>query len=187
MQADGPARLRHRHADALWGLGDTHSGAVEAEAALALMRVRVPSSTGGVALALTRQLVEQLGRALFGLGRPARAADEPLAVARAEAAVRLSQCYFAAQRPQAQAMYATLLAANLAERAGARGPKSVPFAHLGAAAGMIGLDRLAHRYFERARADAKDRADPAASAAAGIMEASHYYSAADWDALDAQH
>jgi len=49
---------------------------------------------------------------------------------------------------------------------------------------MIGLDNLAHRYFERARADARDRGDPAASAAAGIMEASHYYAGADWEALD---
>ncbi|HEX6839259.1 MAG TPA: AAA family ATPase, partial [Polyangia bacterium] len=181
---DGPARLHQRHADALWGLGDTHRGAREAEAALELMGVRVPGSPAGVAVALARQLVEQLARVALGR-RPPAPADEELVLARAESAVRLSQCYFAAQRPPAQAMYATLLAANLAERAGLRGPKSVPFAHLGAAAGMIGLEKLAHRYFARARADADARHDPAAFAEAGIMEASHYYSGAQWDALDA--
>jgi protein kinase-like protein/AAA ATPase-like protein len=180
---DGPARLHQRHADALWGLGDTHRGAREAEAALALMGVRVPASAAGVAAALGRQLVEQVGRVAFGR-RPSSPTDEELALARAESAVRLSQCYFAAQRPPAQAMYATLLAANLAERAGLRGPKSVPFAHLGAAAGMVGLEKLAHRYFARARADADARHDPAAFAEAGIMEASHYYAGAQWDALD---
>ncbi len=184
LAADGPARLHQRHTDALWGLGDTHRGALEAETTLSLMGVRVATSPARVALSLTRQLVEQLWRVSFHGGRAAPPSDEPLAVARAEAALRLSQCYLASQRTQSQVMYSTLLAANLADRAGQRGPKAIPYAVLGAAAGMMRLEGLAQQYFERGRADANRRADPASYAAAGIMEASHYYAAAKWTAFD---
>jgi hypothetical protein len=185
LDPDGPAHLHLRLADALWGLGDTRRGAEAAERALALMGTPVPKSGPRVPLALGRQLLEQLGRVVLD-GESAPPPDEMLAVARAEAALRLTQCYVAGQRPQGQVMFATLLAANLADRAGKRGPKSIPYSVLGAAAGMMKLERLAHRYFDRAKADANSRTDPASYAAAGIMEASHYYASGEWAPFDAR-
>src|SRR5207249_2411756 len=151
---DGPALLSHHHAGALFGLGKTQRGAAQATRALELLGVPMPVRPRAVSIMLARQLVEQVARLIVGGGRVAAPADEPLAVARAEAAVRLEQCNIAAHRSQPEVIMSVLLAANLADRAGRRGPKANPYGVLGTTAGLVGLDRLARRYFERSRADA---------------------------------
>jgi hypothetical protein len=185
LSPDGTAHLVHMHAGALWGAGNTQSGAAAAERALALLGAPVPVGKRGAALRLAREIVEQLGRAL-GLFRRRAPRDESLAVATADVAVLLAQCCIAAHRSQLDVMLSVVFAANLADRAGARGPKSVPYSVLGTTLGMMGLRSAALSYFDRARADATARGDRSAYAAAGIMEASYCQATARWDALVAR-
>jgi hypothetical protein len=80
-------------------------------------------------------------------------------------------------------MMATLLAANLADRAGPRGPRAVPYSVLGCTAGFIGLERLAQRYFARARDDARRRADRPSLAAAEVMTCALCLAQGRWQEL----
>lgn len=163
------ARLHHLNSLALFGFGDTAGGAWHGEQALALYGVRIPSSTPGMVLMLLRQLFEQIYRISRDEGSPASPASEVRDVAVAETAGRLVINYFAAQISQLRVMTATLLAANLANRAGPRGPRAIPYSVLGCTAGIIGMESLAQRYFARARQDAERRGDKPSRAAAEVM------------------
>jgi len=181
------ANLHRLYADALFGMGETHKSAAQAERALELFGVGVPDKPWRIFVSFVRQLVEQVYR-MSSERRLLRGVDaEARAVAAAQAALRLCTCYFTDTRPQLQVMMATLLAANLADRAGPLGPRAVSYGTLGCTAGFLRMDGVARRYFERARADARARGDDSGEAGAAILECALYQGTAQWSALVACH
>jgi hypothetical protein len=181
------AWLHKLYSDALFGVGDVDGSVAHAEAALAAMGAPVPRTAGRWVLTLLRQLVEQIARVLPEPQAPDRAraplADEARRLELALAAGRLSSSYFSCHRPQLQVLTATFLAANLADRAGPRGPRALPYSILGCTAGFFRLERLSALYFARARQDARARGDRAVEASIAIPECALYQGMTRWDDL----
>lgn len=177
------AELHRLYADALFGLGETHKSAQQAEQALALCGLQVPTTAGGILWSFLRQLGEQVYR-MSTTSRPLRPeSTTPHTLAAALAALRLSTCYFTDSRPQLHVLWVTLLAANLADRAGPLGPRAVPYGTLGCTVGFLHMDKVAQRYFERARADATARGDLSSQAETAILECALYQGTGQWSAL----
>ncbi|MFO0576918.1 MAG: AAA family ATPase [Polyangia bacterium] len=175
------AWLHKLYSDALFGIGDVDGSVTHAEAALLAMGAPVPKTTGRWVLLLLRQLVEQIARILPEPRPTAPLPDEAQRLELALAAGRLSSSYFSCHRPQLQVMTATFLAANLADRAGPRGPRALPYSILGCTAGFFRLERLSALYFARARQDARARGDRAVEASIAIPECALHQGMTRWD------
>lgn len=155
------------------------------EAALTALGMALPQTTLRWVLMLLVQCAEQLLRITkepVVEASPADA-DEERRIELALAAGRLSSSYFSAHQSQLLVMTATFLAANLADRAGPRGARSLPYSILGCTAGFFRMDRLSALYFKRAREDAQQRSDRAVEAVIAIQECALQQGMARWDSL----
>ena len=180
---DERAKLHRLYADALFGIGDSDGSVFHAEAALTSLGVALPQTMLRWVLMLLVQCAEQLVRITKEPVVAASPPDEERRIELALAAGRLSSSYFSAHQSQLLVMTATFLAANLADRAGPRGARSLPYSILGCTAGFFRMDRLSALYFKRARQDAQRRADHAVEAVIAIQECALKQGMARWDSL----
>ncbi len=180
---DERAKLHRLYADALFGIGDNDGSLFHAEAALKSLGMTLPQTTLRWTLMLLVQCAEQLVRITKEPVVAASPPDEARRIELALAAGRLSSSYFSAHQSQLLVMTATFLAANLADRAGPRGARSLPYSILGCTAGFFRMDRLSALYFKRAREDAQRRGDRAVEAVIAIPECSLFQGMARWDSL----
>ena len=182
---DERAKLHRLYADALFGIGDSDGSVFHAEAALTALGMALPQTTLRWVLMLLVQCAEQLLRITKEpvVDVSAADSDEERRIELALAAGRLSSSYFSAHQSQLLVMTATFLAANLADRAGPRGARSLPYSILGCTAGFFRMDRLSALYFKRAREDAQRRGDRAVEAVIAIPECSLCQGMARWDSL----
>ncbi len=154
------AKRERRLADARFALGDLPASLRHAAAALSTLGQPAPKRTLGWLLVLWWNLLRQV---LHRRVSPKRL------VARAPARRdRFAEAALAAQRIAEQHYYsyesvpmvaASLLAVNLAERAGQFARIARTYAMLGVVVGVSRMPRLADAYFERARARAEETGD----------------------------
>ncbi|MEZ4383031.1 MAG: AAA family ATPase [Nannocystaceae bacterium] len=161
------ARWRRKMADARYVVGEMSAAVDEARAALRAIGYGWPRSTLGWLVLLCTQLVVQ---ALHVLRRPGGAAGERGDRLREAAVIagRATQVYVYTFE-QLPLIAAALRAVNLADRAGQTEPRSVAF--LAYAAGLLGADGLAERYFAAGHAGAESSDDVAARCDLGVMAA----------------
>ncbi|HVY49156.1 MAG TPA: hypothetical protein VHB21_24870, partial [Minicystis sp.] len=150
--------------DAFHGLGELREAMAHLRAAARAFGRRVPGSTLTIALFAVGQLVVHLAWTVAhaaGLGRAAPAApdDERLDLSRAYQ--RISEIAYFENRT-ALLVYATLVALNVAEAAGASPELARAYANLAITASVIPLGGPADRYGEHAVAMAKELGDGSA-------------------------
>ena len=179
---DERAELHRLYADALFGMGEVEHSAEHAEQALKLHRLSLPKSHWRMLLCLVPLIVEQI----YWLVRktPQSASSDERMLTVAQAALRLSSCHFADSRQRIPSLLSTLLAANLANRAGRQGPRAIPYATLGFVMAMMKLPRLPQRYFEEAMADAVARSDLHSQVAVSAFQCALYQSQGQWSQMD---
>ena len=150
--------------------------------ALRLLGYRLPSSSRGWTAFLLFQFLAQ-GARLAGLGRTAPAGKREARRLAAGAAVLLTHRYYFLDNAPAL-LGTSLLAANVAEQAGA--PHDVPRAYLGLAAlaGLLRRDRLARLYFETAHTGAERLNDPTEQAYCLATESVHHGTFGAWVAAE---
>lgn len=183
ITATARAKLHRLYADALFGIGDSDGSVVHAEAALTALDVHLPKTPLRWMLMLLAQCGEQFVRINSKQATQADPVDEDRLLELAQAAGRLSSSYFAAHQPQLQVMTATLLAANLADRAGPQGACALPYSILGCTTGFFRMERLSKLYFARARQDAQRRDARGDEAVIAIQESALYQGMARWPEL----
>jgi eukaryotic-like serine/threonine-protein kinase len=153
------ARWHRRLGEAYYALGDLPRCEDHASSALAGLGHPLPRSRAGWGM----ELFAQLGRQAWHFAEPgrdverspARGADLKEA---ALAAARVAHRFYFAEDGLAL-VASSLLAANLAERAGLDGLVTLPYAQLGYVAGVCKLRPLADAYFARARRSAEAAGD----------------------------
>lgn len=183
LSTEDRAELHRVYADALFGMGDIEHSAEHAEHALTLHHVSIPKSRFQLVLSLLLQTLEQL---YWLMRKPdlTRPSDER-SLTVAQAALRLSTCHFADSRKPIPSLVSTLLAANLANRAGHSGPRAIPYATLGYVTAMMKIPLLPQRYFRDAVEDAIARSDTHSQVAVAAYECALYQSRGQWAEVDA--
>ncbi|MBI2390751.1 MAG: AAA family ATPase [Deltaproteobacteria bacterium] len=178
------ARLEAALARASFAAGDQLAAERHAERSLAEAGRPLPRTRAGWGVLLGRELATQ---ALHLSGVVRRRARDPGAreVLRgaAETAALLTQRYFYVDDALAM-LSASVLSANLAERAGAETRVPRAYTTLGFTAGALGLTRLAASYFARARAGAEALHDPLEVAYAWTVEGVHLSGRGLWAAAE---
>lgn len=182
LSIDERAELHRLYADALFGMGDIEHSSEHAEQTLALHHISIPKHGLPLLLYLVLQLIEQL---YWLLRTPLRTQPRSEhALTTAHAAMRLSSCHFADSRQRLPSLVSTLLAANLANRAGPSGPRAIPYATLGYVTAMLKIPRLPQRYFRDALDDAQIRGDMHSQVAVAAFECALYQSRGQWAKVD---
>ncbi len=161
------ARWQRMIADAHYLSGEMPAAIESARAALKTLGYGWPRSTFGWVVMLIGQLFVQLAHIL----RRPRGAAGPRADRRREAgkvAARATQIYvyYFEQLPL---LASSLRAVNLAQRAGYTEARSIAF--LAYAAGLMGFEKLAERYFAEGHKGAESSDDVSALADLGVMAA----------------
>jgi tetratricopeptide (TPR) repeat protein len=182
LTTDERAELHRLYADALFGMGEIEHSAEHAEQALTLHHISMPKHSWQQFLCLFILALEQS----YWLIRksPRRAVSDEKSLTMAQAALRLSSCHFADSRQRIPSLLSTLLAANLANRAGEAGPRAIPYATLGFVVAMMKLPRLPQRYFREALEDAVARADLHSQVAVSAIQCALYQSQGQWSQMD---
>jgi len=161
------ARWQRMIADAHYLCGEMPTAIEDARAALHTLGYGWPRSTLGWAVMLLGQLFVQLAHILR---RPRGAAGERGDRLReaGKSAARVTQIYVYSF-DQLPLLASSLRAVNLAQRAGYTEARSIAF--LAYAAGLMGSDRLAERYFAEGHEGAERSDDVSSLTDLGIMEA----------------
>jgi hypothetical protein len=176
------ARLERDYAWSLYCTGDVKDYLAHSHRALELLGQPTPQSTRGWAWS---GLTEFARHCLFGvLPRRLLRARLPTEQARfrlgAETAASLSWGYIYGNSPP-RALGLSLVAANLSHRAGAIGPRAVPYTMLGATWGSFGLGRLADRYFAEARRSSQEVEVIGQAFVQRWIEGMHHFNFARWE------
>jgi hypothetical protein len=181
------AQTRHWLGSSLFCSGEIDQAITRFGESLAwLRRGRLPRSRAGWMRFIGAHAVQQLCQRWLppaayevraGIGRD-------LAAEAAQISVRLSWSFaFRFRLPEMLA--AVLLGANLSDRASALGPRASAHAALGSFMGHLGFERVAARYFERARRSAELCGDPMAMVREAQSECVFYLNQGRWDELRA--
>ncbi len=180
------ARLHRDYGWARYCNGDVSGFLDHSHRALDHLGLGTPESKLGWAWAATSHLAKHLGayvvpsRWLVAKMRHRRRRLE----LGAETASALSWGYIYGNSPP-RALGLSLIAANLSARAGARGPRAIPYTMLGATLGSLGLGRAADRYFSVARQSAGEVREVGQAFVQAWIEGIHHYNFARWQRGDA--
>ena len=159
------ARWRRLCADASYHAGDMAASVDEARAALAELGLGLPRGR----LAWLTLLFGQVLVQLLHLARRPAAGEAPAAARRLEAAMAVGRASQISLYTfdQLALIAASLRAVNLAQSAGTTEPRAIAF--LAYAVGLMGMDRLAARYFDEGLAGADDAQNVTARCDVGVM------------------
>ena len=175
------ARLERDYAWARYCTGDVEDYLRHSHRALELLGEGTPQSPSGWAWAALTGFTRHC---LYGLLPQSlvRTRDESTRARLtlgAQTAAGLSWGYIYGNSPP-RALGLSLVAANLSHRAGANGPRAVPYTMLGATWGSVGLDRLADRYFAAARRSAEEVEVVGQAFVQRWIEGMHHFNFARW-------
>jgi hypothetical protein len=181
------AQTRHWLASALFCTGEIDQAIERYGESLAwLRRGRLPRSRSGWTRYIAALALQQLGHrwlppriyeARPGLGRD-------LIAEAAQISVRMSWS-FAFRYRLREMLASVLMGANLSDRASALGPRATAHAALGSFLGHLGLERVAARYFRRARRSATASGDAMVVVREAQSECVFYLNQGRWDELRA--
>jgi class 3 adenylate cyclase/tetratricopeptide (TPR) repeat protein len=177
------ARWHRRLAEALEAAGDKQRIGVHAREALLLLGHGAPETPLARAVVVARNGVTQLG--FVALGRPFLPPRFPPDVAfeitRAEQALA-AHCFFAAD--SLGMVQSVLCATNAAERAGSSAERSKCYSGMGLLLGVLGQQRLAKSYVQRAIATCRECRDVQVATRTHVLAALYLVGAGEFDACD---